>query len=132
MEANIVKGSLLFVGTISLFFGIVGIVLPLLPTTPFLLLTAGCYMRASKKCYTWLINNRWIGSYIKNYQEGNGISLNGKIITLILLWSTILLSAFLMLSNFFIQLLLMIIAICVTMHIVTIKTYRRRDEKSAL
>lgn len=128
MKEKIVNGSLVCIGTCSLVLGLIGIVLPLLPTTPFLLLSAGCYMRGSKKFYHWLINNKWIGSYIKNYQEGHGIPLNGKIISILTLWITILISAFLIISNILIQSLLLIIAIGVTIHIVTMRTYKKNEE----
>jgi hypothetical protein len=102
--------------------GIIGIFIPILPTTPFLLLTAACYARGSKKLYNWLINNRIIGEYIKNYREGKGIPITIKLITIILLWVTIGLSILIFISNYLIQILLLIIAFLVTTHIIMIKT----------
>jgi uncharacterized membrane protein YbaN (DUF454 family) len=49
-------------GTISLVLGIVGIIIPVLPTTPFLLLSAVCYMRGSQRLYIALIHNRFFGN----------------------------------------------------------------------
>ena len=66
---------LIISGTIFLGFGIVGIFLPILPTTPFLLLSAACYARSSQRFYYWLMNNKWFGNYIKNYNEGRGVPL---------------------------------------------------------
>ena len=66
---------LIIAGTIFLVFGIIGIFLPILPTTPFLLLAAACYARSSKRFYNWLMNNKWFGNYIKNYNEGRGVPL---------------------------------------------------------
>jgi len=57
---------LTIVGTISLVFGVIGIFLPILPTTPFLLLAAACYARSSERFYNKLMNNKWFGNYIKN------------------------------------------------------------------
>ncbi|GGJ90492.1 hypothetical protein GCM10007063_11320 [Lentibacillus kapialis] len=77
---------LMIAGTISLVLGVLGIVLPLLPTTPFLLLAAACYVRSSEKLYNWLITNKYFGSYIQNYRDGNGIPLRAKVIGVSTLW----------------------------------------------
>ena len=87
------KSLLLIIGTLSMAVGILGIFVPLLPTTPFLLLAAACYMRSSQKMYNRLLNNRFLGVYIKNYMQGKGIPLKVKLFTVILLWTTIGLSA---------------------------------------
>jgi uncharacterized membrane protein YbaN (DUF454 family) len=118
------KGVYVGIGTVSLIIGIVGIVVPLLPTTPFLLLSAACYAKGSDRLYQWFINIRWIGKHIKNYHEGKGISLHVKIISIFFLWTTILFSLSIMWSNIFVQLLLLIIAAVVTFHIVSLKTMK--------
>jgi len=117
---------LIISGTIFLGFGIIGIFLPILPTTPFLLLAAACYARSSKKFYDWLMNNRWFGTYIKNYREGRGVPLKVKVFTISLLWITILASVFFIISNFLVELILIIVAIGVTTHILTIKTFKKK------
>ena len=117
---------LISAGTIFLGFGIIGIFLPVLPTTPFLLLAAACYARSSKRFYDWLMNNKWFGTYIKNYREGRGVPLKFKVFTISLLWITILVSVFFVINNYLIDLLLIIIAIGVTIHILTIKTYKQK------
>ena len=127
MKDSIKKGILVSSGTLFLFLGIIGIFIPLLPTTPFLLLAAACYIRGSKKFYNWLIKNKWLGEYIKNYQEGKGIPLNVKIITIIVLWLTIMISIIIFVSNLIIQIILFFIAIGVTIHILTIKTLNRNE-----
>ena len=121
-----VRYLLLIPGTISLAFGIIGIVIPLLPTTPFLLLTALCYARGSQKAYHWLIHNRWFGQYIKNYQEGKGIPLKVKIFTILLLWITIIISINLI-NIYWVTLLLLLIATVVTTHIILIKTKKGKN-----
>ena len=73
---------LITLGTFFVGVGIAGIFIPVLPTTPFLLLSAALYAKSSTKFYNWLINNRIFGQYIKNYREGKGISLRLKIITI--------------------------------------------------
>ena len=126
MEDTIIKKILVVSGTFFLVLGIIGIFIPLLPTTPFLLLAAACFARGSKKFYNWLINNKWLGQYIKNYQEGRGIPLTVKIISIIFLWVTIIFSAIIIVSNYYIQIILIIIAIGVTIHILTIKTMKKK------
>ncbi len=69
-------------GTIFVGIGIIGIILPVLPTTPFLLLAAICYMRGSQRLYNALLCNRFVGGYVRNYLEGRGMSLKMKIWTL--------------------------------------------------
>jgi len=113
---------LISTGTIFLGLGLIGIVFPLLPTTPFLLLAAACYARGSQKFYMWLISNKYFGAYIKNYREGKGIPLKIKVVSILFLWITILFSAFFIVSIFFVQIILIAIAIGVTIHILSIKT----------
>ena len=73
---SLIKIILISVGSLSVLLGILGIFLPLLPTTPFLLLAALCYSRSSERFYQWLVTNRWFGEYIRNYREGRGITSN--------------------------------------------------------
>jgi len=114
-------------GTLSVILGIIGIFLPVLPTTPFLLLAAACYIRGSQKMYNLLLNNRYLGAYIRNYLEGKGMTLKVKCITIGLLWITIGLTTFLVIENLAIRIVLLIIACGVTAHILWIKTYRKQD-----
>ena len=62
-------------GTLSLALGILGIFLPLLPTTPFLLLTAALYFKSSPRLYNWLLNHKHLGPYIRNFRENKAIHL---------------------------------------------------------
>lgn len=114
----------IFFGTFFLGVGIIGIVVPILPTTPFLLLTAACYARGSKRFYHWLLHNKWFGTYIKNYQEGKGVPIKFKVYTICLLWVTILFSVIFLLENIWFKLMLLIIALSVSFHIITIKTMK--------
>ena len=125
MKDAILNKILVGLGSFFLILGIIGIFIPILPTTPFLLLATACYARGSKRFYNWLINNKWLGGYIKNYQEGRGIPLTVKILTITLLWITITFSIIIIISNYLIQIILIIIAIAVTIHILTIKTMKK-------
>jgi uncharacterized membrane protein YbaN (DUF454 family) len=122
MKKVIVSKLLIFLGTFFLIISFIGIFIPILPTTPFLLLAAACYAKGSKKFYNWLINNKWFGEYIKNYRERKGIPFSVKIISITILWITIAFSIFIIVSNLLIQIILISIAIGVTIHILTIKT----------
>lgn len=109
-----------FAGTSCLILGIFGIVLPILPTTPFLLLAAACYARSSEKAYNWMLNNKIFGKYIRNYQEGKGLPVKIRIFTIIFLWITITISI-IFIQIFWVQILLIIIAILVSIHVALIR-----------
>ncbi len=116
------KILLIIAGTLFLILGVVGIFIPLLPTTPFLLLAAACYARSSQSCYEWLLNNRWFGNYIRNYIEGRGVPLKVKRVTLILLWIVIGSSILFVIQSFYIRLILVGIAIGVSIHILRLRS----------
>jgi uncharacterized membrane protein YbaN (DUF454 family) len=132
-EGNkIVKILLIVAGTISLALGAIGIVLPVLPTTPFLLLAAACYYRSSKRMHRWLLNNKWFGEYIRNYKEGKGLTLKTKITALAMLWVTIEVSAVFMLNRLLpeqlvlpMQLIMIAVAIAVSAHILKLPTFKK-------
>jgi uncharacterized membrane protein YbaN (DUF454 family) len=112
-------------GTFFVALGVVGLILPLLPTSPFLLLAAVCYARGSARFYHWLLTNRWCGAYIRNYREGNGIPLRQKVLALLLLWLVIGYTAWLVVSLWWMKVILVAIAIGVTVHLARIKTLKR-------
>ena len=126
LRQRLFKGALIVTGTLSLGLGIIGIFIPLLPTTPFLLLAAYCYFRSSKKLYNWLISNKLFGSYIRNYYEGLGIPLKVKLLSISFLWLTIGFSIYFIVSSLIIRIILIIIAVGVTLHILNIKTLREK------
>lgn len=96
----------------------------MLPTTPFLLLAAACYIRSSDRFYQWLISNRWLGTYIKNYREGKGVTPATKVVAITLLWVTIGYSAAFVVHHWILRATLLLIAIGVTIHLLSLKTYR--------
>jgi len=116
------KTLYVILGSISLVLGTLGIFLPLLPTTPFYLLTAWLYMRGSEKLYNKVMNNKYFGTIVRNFQEDKSISLRTKIIIISMLWGTISFSAFLVVSAWWLRLILFAIAIGVTIHILSYKT----------
>ena len=120
-----IRVLLIACGTLCVALGVLGIFVPVLPTTPFLLLAAICYARSSERFYHWLLNNRWFGKYIKNYREGRGIPLREKILTLIALWVMIGFTTLHVVSAWWGQLILLGVAVGVTIHLVRIKTFKR-------
>ena len=118
------KALLIFTGTVCVALGVLGMFLPLVPTTVFLLMAAYCYSRSSERFHTWLLNNRLLGSYISNYKSGKGISMRQKISTITVLWASIGFSIWILSAGFWLTLLLLAIAIGVTVHLLWIKTYR--------
>jgi uncharacterized membrane protein YbaN (DUF454 family) len=127
-QHRIIRALLLAAGTISLALGAIGVVVPLLPTTPFLLLAAACYLRSSDRMHSWLINNKWFGSYIKNYQEGKGIPLKTKILAVSFLWITIVISAFFVMKILWVQIILLAIATGVSVHIIRLPTFKNKSD----
>ena len=107
--------------------GVLGIFLPLLPTTIFLILASMCFLKSSPKANEWLKNHKLLGGYIDNYQNKTGLTRNAKITNIVTLWISILLSAFLLTDELYIQVLLFGIAIGVTIHILMIKIKQTRD-----
>lgn len=113
------------VGSICVGLGILGILLPVLPTTPFLLLAAYCYSRGSERFYQWLLYRSRFGSYIRNYREGRGIPLKQKLITISLLWLTIGFTIVMLAPSWWLKALLIVVASGVTIHLSRVKTFRQ-------
>jgi len=118
------KYLLIILGSISLALGVIGIFLPLLPTTPFLLLAATLYVRSSEKLYQWLINQKHLGSYIRNFREHRAIPLRAKIISVAMVWITLIYCAIAISNHIAIKVSFIILAICITWHILTYKTLK--------
>lgn len=116
----------MFSGTLFVALGIIGIFLPVLPTTPFLLLAAACYARSSDRFYNGLMSNRVFGNYIRNYREGRGVPVKVKIVSITFLWASISISMLLVVFDILLRLILLVIAIAVTLHIASIRNYRKR------
>jgi uncharacterized membrane protein YbaN (DUF454 family) len=108
-------------GSISLGIGIVGIAVPLLPTTPFLLLAAYCYSRGSRRLHNKLLSNRLIGSYLKNYLEGKAMSLKAKIWSISILWVVIGCTAAFVTDSLIIKIVLLAVGSGVTVHVALLR-----------
>jgi len=106
---------------LSLCLGIIGIIVPVLPTTPFVLLSAALFARSSDKFYCFLIGNRFFGRIIRDYRDGKGVPLKVKSWAIVILWLTISVSIVFAVDILWVRILLAVIAIAVTIHISTIK-----------
>jgi uncharacterized membrane protein YbaN (DUF454 family) len=116
------KALLLVAGVMSVGLAAAGIFLPLLPTTPFLLLAAACFLRSSDKLYRWLIMHRWFGAYLRNYREHGAVSRRGKAGTIILLWITLGYTAVMIAEATWLRILLLVVGIGVSAHVLRLKT----------
>ena len=116
-----VRYTLLAIGWLSVCLGVAGIFLPVLPTTPFLLLAAACFMRSSQRFYLWLVNHPKLGPWIADYLEGHGIPRKAKIYTLCLMWSSIALSCYLVPSPWA-RIFMLTSAVCVSIYLLRLKT----------
>lgn len=103
-------------GCLSVVLGVIGIFLPVLPTTPFLLLAAACFARSSQRFYLWLVLHPRLGPWVRDYLEGQGIPRKGKVWTLILMWSSISFSIWIV-PLLWVRVFMLISAVCVTIYI---------------
>lgn len=115
------KLLLIACGSLAVALGVIGIFVPLMPTTVFLLLAAACYARSSEPFYRRLVDSRWLGAYIRSSREGGGMTRRQKASTLALLWIGIGASAIWSVDAWWIRGVLLVIALSVTVHVARIK-----------
>lgn len=118
------KILLITAGLLSLTTGAAGIFLPILPTTPFMLLAAACFLKSSESLYKWLTGHKIFGKYIENYIKYRAVSIKSKIFSIATLWIVISLSI-LSIEKYAIKGLLFLIAIAVTLHLLSLKTLEK-------
>ena len=124
MRGTMKKNILLGIGWTSLALGTIGIFLPLLPTTPFLLVSAFCFQKSSEKFHNWLIKSPVFGKYIQDYQEKKGITLQNKIISIVFMAMGMAFSAY-KIQHIHARIALVVIFIAVTWHICKINTLEK-------
>jgi uncharacterized membrane protein YbaN (DUF454 family) len=111
-------------GSVCLALGAIGIVIPGLPTTPFLLLAAALYARGSKRLYAWLLDHRLFGSFIRRYRETRSISRRSKLLSLALMWTMISLSLLFFVESLLASLLILVFGAAGTAALLMIRTTR--------
>ena len=120
------KYVFLILGSDSLARGIVGKFVPLLPTTPFLLLSAALFFRSSPRAYHWLLYHRYLGGYIRSFREERAIPLRAKVMALSLLWITSLHGFFFLLDHWIWKGGMLLVSIGVTFYLLSFKTARKK------
>lgn len=120
------KSLLAVFGVVSLSLGVAGIFLPLLPTTPFLLLAAWAFVRSSPRLYAWLINHPHLGEYIRNFRENRAIPLRVKVVSVSLVWLTIGFCIVAVVEQWWwAQVALALLAAAITWHILSYDTLKK-------
>ncbi len=107
----------LTIGSISLVLGFAGVFLPVLPTTPFILLSLWCFTKSSGKMYKYVMQNKYLAPYVNDYVSGNGIPRNAKIKAILLIWITIGSSVIFFIDKMILDVMLLLIATVVSLWI---------------
>ena len=119
---SVKKILFIVLGFLSLLLGVVGIFLPVLPTTPLVLFAAFCFAKSNQRLEAWLLRNRLFGPFIENYRTKKGISVRHKVGTLVFLWVGLIISM-LVVKNGWIILLLFAIGAGVSTHVLMLKHF---------
>ncbi|HEY1147806.1 MAG TPA: YbaN family protein [Pseudoduganella sp.] len=117
------RAAFVIAGFISLALGIIGIFVPLLPTTPFLLLASACFARGSKRMHHWLRSHGTFGRYLRDFEDGRGIPLRGKVLAMAMMWPSMIYAMW-RVGHLALQLMLLAIACGVTFYILRLPTSR--------
>jgi uncharacterized protein len=117
-RGRLLRVVLLVAGALLLVVAAIGVVVPVLPTTPFLILAAICFARSSPRVYRWLVTNRVFGRHLDDYLHGRGVSWKVRATTLVFLWAVITVSAVVFVDKWWLRVLLFAIAAGVTAHVV--------------
>lgn len=121
-----VKIVLTIIGLLSLGLGVAGIFLPLLPTTPLLLLAAWCFIRSSSRLYDWLLNHPYLGEYIRNFRENKAIPLRVKVVSVVMIWLTIGYCIVAVVEEYWwAQVAMLALAAAITWHILSYATLKK-------
>jgi uncharacterized membrane protein YbaN (DUF454 family) len=121
-----VKIFLTILGLVSFALAVAGIFLPLLPTTPLLLLAAWCFVRSSPHLYEWLMRHPKFGPYIRNFRESRAIPLRVKVVSVAMIWLTIGYCIVAVVDEYlWAQILMFALAAAISWHILSYKTLKR-------
>lgn len=121
------KKTLLFIaGWLALIVGFIGILLPVMPTTPFVVLAAVCFSYSSPRFYNLLRKAPYFGPYIENYRTKQGVPLKSKLLILVFVWAGISVSTFLI-AKLWATITLSVIGLAITIHILWLKTRRENS-----
>ncbi|MDR2845831.1 MAG: YbaN family protein [Candidatus Methanoplasma sp.] len=118
---RIKRAALVTAGSMAVLLGAIGVFVPILPTTPFIILAALCFSSSSPRLYSWIAGNRYFGEYIENYRTGAGVSRRTKANALVFLWVMLCISGFFLRENHLVLVVLLIVGLCVTAHVLLLK-----------
>jgi uncharacterized membrane protein YbaN (DUF454 family) len=118
----VARWLLVCAGTILAGLGIVGVFVPGLPTTPFVLLAALCYMRSSERMLRWLTSHRRLGPHVKTFVETRAVSRKAKLTALVMGWTFLGATALFVAESLFLKTLLLSLGLVKTVAILLIKT----------
>ena len=121
------KYLLTALGILSLALGFIGMFLPVLPTTPFLLLASFLFLKSSRPLYEWLMNHPKLGPYITNFMVHKSLPLHVKVVSVSMVWITLLYCAFFVAGHWALSALFILLATAITIHILSYKTSKRED-----
>lgn len=116
----------IIIGTISLILGTIGLFVPLLPTTPFWLLTSWCFIRSSKKLYNRVMANKYFGECVRNYVEEKAIPIRTKVTALTIMWLSTILTSIFLIDELWMKIGLTLISIGVSWHLITFPTKKKK------
>jgi uncharacterized protein len=122
------RWMLIAAGMICVGLGAIGVILPGLPTTPFLLLAAYCFARSSEHFHAWLINHRWFGSYVRNFEEGRGMTRSAKATTVLIIWLSFGVTIVFFVPVVWGQVGMVLMAVTVSLYIVRLPTPRSEPD----
>lgn len=121
-HGRLLTGLLLVVGWLSLILGIIGAFLPVLPTTPFVLLAAACFMRSSTRLHSWLVSHRRFGPMISSYLAGEGIPARTKAVAIAMLWASVISSIIWVIPHTAADIFVGCVAVGVTVYLLRLPT----------
>ena len=122
--SKILKVVLIIFGWINVALGIIGVLLPVMPTTVFLLIAAACFARSSERFYVWLMSNKYLGKFVLDYREKRGMTLRSKVLAVTMLCAVISYSALFVAGVLWLKITLAAIAFGVSAYIISLKTVK--------
>lgn len=121
---RLLRWAYMAAGALLVGIGVLGVFLPLLPSTIFFLGAAACFGRSSPRAHRWLTTNRWFGKHLHNYQQEKGATIPAKMFSIGSLWLGIGITEYFFLENLWLRLALLAIAAAVTTHLIRLRTIR--------
>lgn len=117
-----IRYLLLGLGWLFLGLGVIGLFVPVLPTAPFVLIAAACFMRSSERLHAWLVSHPQLGCHIEDYLAGRGLRRRTKVLALTMLWVSVLASAILFVPLLMVDVLLIGVAAGVSAYLLRLPT----------